>query len=88
MTYWSLTEWGSSVTLNIKASLISIYIYIYIYLYIFIYIYIYIYIYIHIYVHIYIYIYIYLGTLFFLFEELLSPLSGVKYRISQMPLYQ
>ena len=42
-------------------------------------------------IYIYIYIvniYIYLGTLFFLFEELLSPLSGVKYRISQMPLYQ
>ena len=73
MTYWSLTGWGSSVTLNIKASLISIYIYIYIYLYLCTYIYIYIYIYAH---------------FFFLFEELLSPLSGVKYRISQTPLYQ
>ena len=37
--------------------------------------------------YIYIYIYIY-AHFFFLFEELLSPLSGVKYRISQMPLYQ
>ena len=34
MTYWSLTGWGSSVTLNIKASLISIYIYIYTIVYI------------------------------------------------------
>ena len=33
------------------------------------------------------YIYIY-THFFFLFEELLSPLSGVKYKISQMPLYQ
>ena len=73
MTYWSLTGWGSSVTLNIKASLISIYIYIYIYMYIDININIYIYIFAH---------------FFFLFEELLSPLSGVKYRISQVPLYQ
>ena len=72
MTYWSLTGWGSSVTLNIKASLISIYIYIYIYMYI----------------NININIYIYFRTFFFLFEELLSPLSGVKYRISQVPLYQ
>ena len=62
MTNWSLTGWGSSVTLNIKAGLISIYLSIYIY------------------VHK--YKYIYLRTLFFLFEELLSPLSGVKYRIS------
>ena len=67
MTYWSLTGWGSSVTLNIKANLISIYIYMYI--------------------NINIYIYIY-AHFFFLFQELLSLLSGVKYRISQMPLYQ
>ena len=51
MTYWSLTGWGSSVTLNIKASLISIYLSIYIYIYVHKYKYIYIYIYIYIFTH-------------------------------------
>ena len=114
MTYWSLTGWGSFVTLNIKASLISIYIYIYVHKYKYKY-------YErkkrrnyisrqacfvnrftlqgfkpllqrieHCYTrkstcrlpkYKYKYIFIY-TNFFFLFEELLSPLSGVKYRIS------
>ena len=62
-----------------------IYIYIYIYTYIYIYIYTNIYIYIYKYIYIYIYIYIFF---FFPFEELLSMLSGVNYRISKVPLCQ
>ena len=71
MTYWSLTGWGSFVTLNIKASLIYIYISIYIYIYIYIYMYINIniYIYIYVYKYKYIYIYLYLHTLFFPFRS-------------------
>ena len=69
MTYWSLTEWRSFVTLSIRLVLcISLSIYIH--------------------VHKYKYIYIYLHTLFFPFWRVTIPLSGVKYRISQMPLYQ
>ena len=68
MTYWSLTGWGSFVTLNIKASLIYIYISIYIYVYKYKYIYIYMYIK-YKYIYIYIYIYLYLHTLFFPFRS-------------------
>ena len=51
MTYWSLTGWGSSVTLNIRLVLcISLSIYIFIFMYIYIYIYIYMYININIYI--------------------------------------